>query len=165
MKPYRIFVRRDVRQEIQFCEVADSLHDAREQVLLISKWWGGHEDDPQLYVDDEDEVMVVDVDGQLVMAFKSGEFVDISTIEPFELPEPRFLGVDVVKNGRSIFGTDLDPWGLKQNDLLHNGAADVAKEWVKNNPGFHLVHRFQGDMREDTVYHIMPGDPAYGPYI
>lgn len=163
MKPYRIFVRHHVPDEIHFSEVADNLQEAREQVLLISKWWGGHEDDPQPYVDDEDEVLVVDVDGKLVMAFKNEAFVDIGTIEPFELPEPWFLGVDVVKNGLSIFGTVLDPWGLQKNDLLRNDAAEVAKEWVKENPDFHLVHRFQGDMREETVYHIMPSEPSPSP--
>jgi hypothetical protein len=165
VKPYRIFVRRDVNNEINFSEVADSLKDAREQVLTMSKWWGGHEDDPQPYVDDEDEMLVVDVDGKLTMAFKNEAFVDIGTIEPFELPEPWFIGIDVVKNGISIFGTDLDPWELKKNDLIRNGAVDVAKEWVKDNPGFHLVQRFQGDMREDTVYHIMPSGPSPSPAL
>ncbi|TLX16143.1 hypothetical protein [Rhizobium sp. MHM7A] len=163
MKPYRIFVRYDVRNEIQFSEVADSLQEARELVLTMSKWWGGHDDDPQPYVDDEDEMLVVDVDGKLVMAFKNEAFVDIGTIAPFELPDPWFLGIDVVKNGISIFGTDLDPWGLKKNDLLRNEAADVAKAWVKENPGFHLVQRFQGDMREETTYHIMPSESSPSP--
>jgi hypothetical protein len=136
--------------------VADHIHAARELVLETSKWWGGHDDDPQPYIEEEDELLVVDVDGALVMAFKNEAFVDITLIEPFELPEPWFLGVDVVKDGQSIFGTDLDPWDLKANDLLRNDAAEIAKEWVKENPGFAIVHRFQGDLREETVYHVMP---------
>jgi hypothetical protein len=159
VKPYRIFVRYDVRNEIQFSEVADSLHKAKELVLEMSKWWGGHDDDPQPYIDDEDELLVVDVDGNLVMAFKNEAFVDIGTIALFVLPEPWFIGVDVVKDGISIFGTDLDPWGLEKNDLLIYEAAEVAKAWVKENPGFHLVQRFQGDMREETIYGIMPSGP------
>lgn len=163
MKPYRIFLRYDVRNEIQFSEVADSRQEARALVLEMSKWSNGNEDDPQPYLDDDDELLVVDVDGKLIMAFKNEAFADLDAIRPFELPEPWFLGVDVVKDGHSIFGTDLDPWGLKQNDLLRNDAADIAKEWVQAHPDFQLVHRFQGDMREDTVYHIMPSEPLVHP--
>lgn len=160
MKPYRIFVRYDARNEIHFSEVADNLQEARTLIMEMSKWWNGNEDDPQPYIDDEDELLLVDTDGRLVMAFKNEAFADVDTIEPFELPEPWFLGIDVTKDNQSIFGTDLDPWGLKKNDLLCNSAAKIAKEWVKENPEFEIVMRFQGDMRENTVYHIMPGEPA-----
>lgn len=165
MKPYRIFVRLDARREVVFSEVADDLLGARNLVLEMSKWSGGHEDDPQPYIDDEDELLVVDVDGKLVMAFKNEAFVDIETIEPFKLPAPWFLGVDVVKDGISIFGTDLDPWGLQKNDLLRDSAAEIAKEWVKENPEYQIAFRFQGDMREETTYGIMPSGPSPSPTI
>jgi hypothetical protein len=163
MKPYRIFVRYDARNEVIFSEVADDLMAARELVVEMSKWRGGHDDDPQPYVDDEDELLVVDVDGKLVMVFKNEAFVDIGTVEPFELPKPWFIGLDVVKDGISIFGTDLDPWGLQKNDLLRDSAAEAAKAWVKENPEFQIAFRFQGDMREETVYGIMPSEPTPSP--
>jgi hypothetical protein len=163
VKPYRIFVRRDVGGEVVFSEPADHLQAARDAVIALSKLECGHDDEPAPYIDDEDELLVVDVDGALVLAYKNESFVDVAEIEPFELPLPFFIGMDVVgPNGLSIFGTDLDPWGLQSSDLIRNEAADAAKEWVKENPGFHLVSRFQGDIEEDTVYHIMPGQPALG---
>lgn len=156
MMPYRIFHRQDVTGEVFFSEVCDSLPSARAAVLEISKYYTGPEDNEVLLVDDEDELLVVDVDGALVLAFKNGAFVDVGSISSFELPEPRFLGVDVCKNGRTIFGTSDDPWGLKANDLVHSGAAQEVKIWVEENPGYQVVMRFQGDIREGTVYHILP---------
>ncbi len=164
MKPYRIYVRRDVRQEINFSEVADTLPQARDLVAEMAGWEQGHDDDTYPFVDDEDELLIVDVDGHLVMAWKNGKFVDNSTIGPFELPAPYFIGMDVTdEQGKSIFGTDLDPWGLKASDLLRNDAAEAAKEWVKDNPGFHVASRFQGDVREETVYHVMPSECTFSP--
>jgi hypothetical protein len=163
VKPYRIFVRRDIGQEVVFSEPADHLHAARDAVIALSKLDCGFDDESSPYLDDEDELLVVDVNGALVMAFKNEAFVDAAEIEPFELPLPYFIGMDIVgPNGLSIFGTDLDPWVLESNGLVRNEAAEVAKEWVKENPEFHLVSRFQGDVHEETVYHLMPRQPAPG---
>jgi hypothetical protein len=163
VKPYRIFVRRDIGQEVVFSEPAEHLHAARDAVIALSKLDCGFDDESSPYIDDEDELLVVDVDGALVMAFKNEAFVNIAEIEPFELPLPFFIGMDVVgPNGSSILGTEHDPWGLEPKGLIRNEAAEIAKEWLKDNPGFHLVSRFQGDVQEETVYHLMPRQPALG---
>lgn len=164
MKPYRIFVRRALRNESNFAEVADTLDEACETVKSLAALASGFEDDDTRYLDVEDELLIVDANGGLLSAWRDGGFVQVGSVEPFEAPAPYFIGMDVTDvDGQSIFGTERDPWGLRPGDLIRNEAAEVAKEWVKDNLGFRLAARFQGDVREEKVYHVMPTEPRMVP--
>lgn len=112
----------------------------------------------------EDDILILDSEGSVIYAWNRDEPRDVAAYADFAISgngTRKLLGWQIVDaEGLNIHGEENDPFGLASFEILSDDAADQARQWVAENPGFKVVEAFAGDIEEPSVISRIPGRGA-----
>ncbi|MCZ7862416.1 hypothetical protein O9X98_13665 [Agrobacterium salinitolerans] len=114
--------------------------------------------------DYEDDLLILDPEGSVIFVWNRDEPRDVAEYADFVITGTgtrKLLGWQIVDaEGLNIHGEENDPFGLASFEILSDDAAEQARQWVAENPGFKVVEAFAGDIEEPSVISRISGRGA-----